>query len=1000
MSHFADDVHHRLSTRIRDIIPDFVESEYPAFASFIKAYYEFLEQYDTLPIKSVYEPQPGLVTVRASNSTILGTNTQFSNTEIYANNAVFRVGSEEYRIRSIANNTQLVVYDVPVRSYFANTHTVEVSRSNRQASGAIRQLLTFHDVDDTLDDFLVYFRNTYLQNIPQGLTETSVLLPRILDFYKSRGSQSSYEFLFYSLYGKDVKFSYPRESVFTTSDNEWVKPTMLRIDIDTATGNVESLETRDIVGLTSNARATVLKVVPAYEGTRYSARTFITDPIISKEEGGLLLEDSSGYLIATKYGAPPEGSESVIYEYELIQEEIGATTFQAGEIVSTLPIEDPDAIRGELVGGIIGFNVEERGYNYKLGDFVYPPSYFANGTSYMGGFGAVGKITEFRDEDIDSILINDPGLGYYRGLRLDVDNTNTGGGAGLSGYVSEISSGHILLPEGGALIFTYDDEEEYFASREKLDYYEVGVSLGDLFGGLSLDSDDINSDGFDLLDETDGRQLLQEVAVPINALVWSNNSTSPVYASNLATPIIQFTANLAVYPLYVRGVRTEVGQISEVTIESFGSGYVSGVPTITVQTPDTPTRDATGLQPLSIFQIFGAPFVTANLSVQKETGQIGAVEVVKSGAGYSNASFYLSGLPLAYPPVTLTTEDGAYLVLEDNSGYLISLVDDAGYGATLSSPAGDGAKLSAILGAVSYGEPYFRNTRSFASADQYVQDITKYQPFSYVLSVEQDLSRYADVLRRLVHPAGGLLLPRQTITTEIESSSVIRVEGVNITIIVDEDLFSIPPSLKTIFVTAPIGKIARSRRLSAGSADPSPDATAYPAVMAPEPPAPTVYTIVRLSTASVSIGSSSPQVKMHLVFKPPATVLEPTAPVVIVHRSIAMTAAVATENAGAVSVQTQVVLPVTTITIDTRAEITAPQATAYAHIGLLIVNDTIIEPYETTPITTYETTPLNVYIEWDAPTSRIAAPDVTGWRTVPISEGGDGVTPIQFHPAP
>ena len=753
MAHFANDVHHRLSTRIRDIIPDFVESEYPVFVSFVKAYYEFLEQYDDKPVASTYTLQPGVVTVRSGNSTIIGGNTQFSNTEIYANNVQFRVGSDQFRIRSVANNTQLVVYEVPVRSYFANTHTVETNKSIRQASGALRQVLTVHDVDHTLDDFVTYFRDTYLRDIPQGLTDTTVLIPRILDFYQSRGSEASYQFLFRSLYGKDVAFSYPRESVFTTSDNEWVKPTILRLDYDTnasVTGNVALIETREIVGLSSNAHATVLQAVQAFEGNRRVVRLFISDPIITQELGGLLLEDGSGVLVATKYGVPPEGLASKVYDYNLIQEFVTATTFQAGETISTVPTNDPDAISGQLLGSINGFIINQRGAGYQLGDLVYPPARYANGAVATGGFGAVGRISAFTDVDLNELNINDAGLGYYAGLPLIVDNTGTGGGFGLSGYVSAVSPGNIILQEdtgagiadGDILTFTFEtDGLEYEASREKIDYYEVGVSLADLFGGLLLEGD--GNTGKDLQAE-DGRQLLSEAAVTLSDTSWSTNTGSAVYGANLQTTIIGLTSNLSTYPVYVNGVRTEVGEVFSVTVDSFGQGYVAGLPTIAVQTPAIPTTDATGLDPLTYEEIFGEAFRAALLTVQKEVGQIGQVQVITGGSGYSNVAFTVNS-------------------------------------STSTTTSGHNAELAMTLGALSYGEPYFRNTRSFASSNQYLQDITKYQPFAYVMSVEEDLSRYATVLKRLVHPAGGLLLPRQTITTEVDLTSSIISGGIDLT---------------------------------------------------------------------------------------------------------------------------------------------------------------------------------------------------------------------------
>ena len=381
---------------------------------------------------------------------------------------------------------------------------------------------------------------------------------------------------------------------------------------------------------------------------------------------------------------------------------------------------------------------------------MYPPARYANGAVATGGFGAVGRVSAFTEVDLTELNINDAGLGYYAGLPLIVDNTGTGGGFGLSGYVSAVSPGNIILQEdtgagiadGDILTFTFEtDGLEYEASREKIDYYEVGVSLADLFGGLLLEGD--GNTGKDLQAE-DGRQLLSEAAVTLSDTSWSTNTGSAVYGANLQTTIIGLTSNLSTYPVYVNGVRTEVGEVFSVTVDSFGQGYVAGLPTIAVQTPAIPTTDATGLDPLTYEEIFGEAFRAALLTVQKEVGQIGQVQVITGGSGYSNVAFTVNS-------------------------------------STSTTTSGHDAELAMTLGALSYGEPYFRNTRSFASSNQYLQDITKYQPFAYVMSVEEDLSRYATVLKRLVHPAGGLLLPRQTITTEVDLTSSIISGGIDVT---------------------------------------------------------------------------------------------------------------------------------------------------------------------------------------------------------------------------
>lgn len=78
MAHFVDDIHHRTSLRVGEVVPQFIQEQYPQFFAFIQAYFQFLEQSDTNPIAPVYVPQTGVITILAGNSVVSGSNTTFT----------------------------------------------------------------------------------------------------------------------------------------------------------------------------------------------------------------------------------------------------------------------------------------------------------------------------------------------------------------------------------------------------------------------------------------------------------------------------------------------------------------------------------------------------------------------------------------------------------------------------------------------------------------------------------------------------------------------------------------------------------------------------------------------------------------------------------------------------------------------------------------------------------------------------------------------------------
>lgn len=734
MSHFANDVHHRTTTRLRQIIPDFVESEYPQFVAFLEAYYEFLEQYDDLPMASSYVQQSGVVTIQTGNSTMSGSGTTFLST--LAAEQQVRVGADTFRVRTVDSDGVVTLYEVPTRTYYANTYTSETQKTIRQAKGALRQILTFHDVADTLEDMIVYFRNTYLQTVPQGITSTETLLPRILEFYQARGSEDAYRFLFRILYGKEIEIRYPRDNVFMLSDNQYDTPTVLKLDTLTLTGNALLMETRELIGLTSNARATVTRVTQGYEGASLVTTVFVDTVTPNATTGDILLNsdvstDDGSRLMITALGKPPEGLETVLYDFVLVLEDTVGGGFIVGETVSTVPVNDPVRITGVVLGAVSGFSIDTGGANYQLGDLVFPPP------GFDGGYGAVGKVTGFANTDITSVDIIDGGDGYYTGLSLIADNSGTGG-SGLAGTVSTVTSGHLLLEDEDHLVFTEiplgGSLTEYPASREKVDYYEVGISISDLMAGLRLDSDVLVDDGCAIQAE-DASGLLQESAIAIDAVDWgAGNTLSAFYRINLSSVIVSLTSATSIFPIYVNGVRTPIGEVYTLNISSLGDGYTLGTPGVSVSTPVHPTTDVEGTTPLSnTYYTFTPAVLLANVAL----GQIGSLQVISAGAAYQASSNTFA--------VNSTT----------------SVVGAGGTGAVL------GLVLSA---AVTATQGRFRDSRSMLSTDRYLQSVDRYQPFAYELTVEEDSTRYTDVVRRLLHPAGGLLLNRQSVTSELDMS--------------------------------------------------------------------------------------------------------------------------------------------------------------------------------------------------------------------------------------
>ncbi len=111
-------------------------------------------------------------------------------------------------------------------------------------------------------------------------------------------------------------------------------------------------------------------------------------------------------------------------------------------------------------------------------------------------------------------------------------------------------------------------------------------------------------------------------------------------------------------------------------------------------------------------------FVPAALTVQQAAGQIQKVKMIETGVAYTEA---LSTIAVA----------------------------------THGSPrTGDSADLTAVTGALTQKPGQFATSRGFLSDSMFLQDLTYYNDFTYVIRVGESFDRYKDILLKLLHPAG------------------------------------------------------------------------------------------------------------------------------------------------------------------------------------------------------------------------------------------------------
>jgi hypothetical protein len=96
-----------------------------------------------------------------------------------------------------------------------------------------------------------------------------------MDFYRSKGSERSYEIFFKSVFGVVPTFYYPKHDLFKLSDGKWYKP--IYLEVQPRANNLQTLLKKQIVGSISGATAFVESIVRKRVNSKYIDVLYVSD---------------------------------------------------------------------------------------------------------------------------------------------------------------------------------------------------------------------------------------------------------------------------------------------------------------------------------------------------------------------------------------------------------------------------------------------------------------------------------------------------------------------------------------------------------------------------------------------------------------------------------------------------------------------------------------------------------------------------------------------------
>ena len=293
-----------------------------------------------------------------------------------------------------------------------------------------KSLLKYSDIDTTVDDFLVHLEKEYVALIPKNFDgDLRLLIKNIKDFYITKGSPKSYEFLFNILFNETIEFYYPKRDILRASDGKWNSDTTIKItnpygyDVFELSGQqirqeeyyFDEGEQRYMYR--DKATATVERAVQFFLGGE-----LVTELFLSKVAGTFTPTTTKITTTDTNaFDALPETGK--IYWFDALGNK---HEYKIEPLLTDVLISDP-------------------GSGYDPDDVL--PVIAANGDP---GVNAIAQIKTVLSGPITGLTITVPGNNYKIGDILVFNNAGTSG-AGAQGFVSGVNTATGTVPNCGEI---------------------------------------------------------------------------------------------------------------------------------------------------------------------------------------------------------------------------------------------------------------------------------------------------------------------------------------------------------------------------------------------------------------------------------------------------------------------------------------------------------------------------------------------------------------------
>ena len=775
----------KVSNLVKRQLPEFVLTDHPKFAEFVKSYFLFLEsaQLEISSFTSVdnilLEGQGAIdnfVLLDRTDTFGLDAGDKVVNEELsfsgtFQKNEVITGATSGATATILAENFANSKYTISANNGFITGETVTGATSG--ATGIvgkyranpienIQQFLNYSDPDHTIADFLSQMKEEFLKTIPTNTTsalDDRKLIKNIKSLYRAKGTDKAHQAFFRMLFNENSEVYKPNEDMLRISDGKFSTNTFLRC---TQTASQALNDPIFLVG-------------QQIKQTNNPASTTIN-------EATAIVEN------ITKFR---EGTVEII-EVE-INDDTTIGTFVNGEIIEGASYEDAnDIVKLTVSQAVSTTSITNSGSTLTVGDEAT--------VSGGEGAGARVQVQDLSGSGVDEVIVNAAGTGYQ-----EFDTLTFSSGT-AEAKVAVVNGG--FAPETGSVAIHVE--------------LESGTVTGSGSGDLLLEDAMDNGRGGKLLDSA-SQEVENEIRFELENEVGhllaedDDNQVSDTFfilnqESQANTPynmededhivLEDFTQDDGLYigDKIVQENSTGSGDITDIRMISSGGGYTS-LPTATISgdrfisLEDATSNVSAPFSRIELEQggrlLSDIAFDGANGTVipyGEDIGKATSLSIIEHGINFTSAP------TLAFPKYAVVKTVSGTVSVDETftsnvsgaTGTVVSLsapllkytatTSELEVGDTVTFSGGETAVVvktnnitatTSIDTRIETAGRYIAQDGHLSEQTKRIQDSLYYQDFSYVIKVSEAIDKWRDAVKKAVHPSGFYVTGEVNIATSV-----------------------------------------------------------------------------------------------------------------------------------------------------------------------------------------------------------------------------------------